>query len=623
MKKINKLSLVLASALVLGAITGCGQSTSYIEQVGSVSDFKVKAYPGANYLTWSPSEVSNGYTIFRDGEFLAVVGNRTTSLFDCINPSNEWSDGQEVKYTIQNNGRDLARSATEADTVIGSSAFAEATVKAINPGYKSEVMYKIPALEEGKALPNFADFDYTNAEELAKLVEPTATITEREDKDALISMAIIPYLNTRVWVTNEDETEKMSFVLANNGNNTPKDVYLSDLGNATVPTAFIGKNVIWAEFLDKCAYYENGELKNNYYESKKVKLAEVVKEASSDSSFDYHTVEMTYDSEEESFKIEWEAPTDNITGEYVTDWSYSLYYQPAGYDWEKVVLTPVLNEITGKYESLINIPLARDGKKYRFFATDSNGNPVRTWVALDNWDERSYIDGDVPNPSFYFNSYGLNYAVTDTDKNGAATKIALVWDPAEVSSEVSDKVTYKFVSSTKDPLTGEYSDSVAFDATINAYDEKTGKMTTASFDVPKNNTKYSVIAYFEGRKQNEATTEYYASNTYIWGSAVSYSREGKTVEVEVYSSTEAKSPVKNSYVVYYMPSDYNSYNVLDLAVAKKVECSVKDWEAIEGDTTRVAGTFEFDFDDKDEIYDVWLFEVNGDAYCSFGNSTIY
>ena len=622
MKKINKLSLVLASALVLGAITGCGQSTSYIEQVGSVSDFKVKAYPGANYLTWAPSEVSNGYTIFRDGEFLTVVNNRTTSLFDCITPSNEWSDGQEVKYTIQNNGRDLARSATEADTVIGSSAFAEATVKAINPGYKSEVMYKIPALEEGKALPNFADFDYTNAEELAKLVEPKATITERKDKDALISMATIPYLNTRIWVTNEDETEKMSFVLAANGNDTPKDVYLSELGNATVPTAFIGKNVIWAEFFDKCAYYdENGELKNNYYESKKVKLAEVVKEASSDSSFNYYTVSMTYDSEEESFKIEWDAPTDKITGEYVTDWSYSLYYQPTGYLWEKVVLTPVLNEITGKYESLINIPLARDGKWYRFFATDSNGNPVSTWVEEDSWAKRSYIDGQVPNPSFYFNSYGLKIAVTDKDKNGATTKIALVWDPAKISGEVSDKVTYKIVSSTYDPLTQEWSDSVAFDATINAYDEKTDKMTTASFDVPKNDTEYSVIAYFEGREQAEATTQYEASNTYDWGEVISYSREVKTVEVKVWSSTEDKSPVKNSYVVYYMPLTYNNTNALDLAVAKKVECSA-EWEEIEGDRTVELGTFDFDFDDKDKAYDVWIFEVNGDAFKGIFEGTI-
>lgn len=609
MKKINKLSLVLASALVLGAITGCGQSTSYIEQVGSVSDFKVKAYPGANYLTWAPSEVSYGYSIFRDGEFVTTVGNTATSYLDCISTSKEWSDGQEVKYTIQNDGRDAVRNV--ADTVIGSSAFAEATVKAINPGYKSEVMYKIPALEEGKALPNFADFDYTNAEELAKLVEPTATITEREDKDALISMATIPYLNTRIWVTNEDETEKMSFVF-DSGNEAPKYIGLSKLGNATVPTAFIGKNVIWAEFSDV----------NSYYESKKVKLAEVEKEATSeyDYSFYYHKVEMTYDSEEESFKIEWNAPTDKITGEYLTDWSYSLYYQPKDWEWEKVVLTPVLNEITGKYESLINIPLARVGKKYRFFATYSNGRPVSTWEAEENWNEITYIDGQVPNPNFYFNSYGLNYAVTDTDKNGATTKIALVWDPAKVSNEVSDKVTYKFVSSTYDPLTQEYSDSVAFDATINAYDEKTGKMTTASFDVPKNNTKYSVIAYFEGRKQNEATTEYYASNTYNWGSAVSYSREGKTVEVEVYSSTEAKSPVKNSYVVYYMPSGYNSYNVLDLAVAKKVECSAK-WEKIEGVTTVELGTLEFDFDDKDESYDVWLFEVNGDAYYQLGNLT--
>lgn len=611
MKKINKLSLVLASALVLGAITGCGQSTSYIEQVGSVSDFKVKAYPGANYLTWSPSEVSNGYAIFRDGVYIGSVNNTFTSFWDYIKPSNEWSDGQEVKYTIQNKGRDLARNATQADTVIGSSAFAEATVKAINPGYKSEVMYKIPALEEGKALPNFADFDYTNADELAKLVEPKATITEREDKDALISMARIPYLDTRIWVTNEDETEKMSFVF-DDGNIAPKYIGLSKLGNATVPTAFIGKNVIWAEFSDV----------NSYYESKKVILGEVVKEASSDSSFNYHKVSMTYDSEEESFKIEWNAPTDKITGEYVTDWSYSLYYQPTGYDWEKVVLTPVLNEITGKYESLINIPLARVGKKYRFFATDSNGKPASTWGAEDNWNERSYIDGEVPNPNFYFNSNGLNYAVTDTDKNGAATKIALVWDPATVSGEVSDKVTYKFVSSTYDPLTQEYSDSVAFDATINAYDEKTGKMTTASFDVPENHTKYSVIAYFEGRKQKEVTVDYYASNTYDWGSVVSYSREGKTVEVEVKSSTEAKSPVKNSYVVYYMPSNYNYDGALDLAVAKKVECSVKDWEAIEDDTTRVAGTFEFDLDDKDEAYDVWIFEVKGDAYCLLRNRTI-
>ena len=61
-------------------------------------------------------------------------------------------------------------------------------------------------------------------------------------------------------------------------------------------------------------------------------------------------------------------------------------------------------------------------------------------------------------------------------------------------------------------------------------------------------------------------------------------REGKTVEVKVWSSTEAKSPVKNSYVVYYMPSNYNYNSALDLAVAKKVECSV-EWEEREGFTT--------------------------------------
>lgn len=600
MKKINKLSLVLASALVLGAITGCGQSTSYIEQVGSVSDFKVKAYPGANYLTWSPSEVSYGYSIFRDGEFVTSVLNTTTSFWDYIETSNEWSDGQEVKYTIQNDGRDAARNA--ADTVIGSSAFAEATVKAINPGYKSEVMYKIPALEEGKALPNFADFDYTNAEELAKLVEPTATITEREDKDALISMAQIPYLNTKIWVASEDETEKMSF-----GFN--KDLDFSKLGTATVPPAFIGKNVIWAEFSDE----------KGYYESKKVKLAELEIEAlggNSDFDFSYKNVTMTYDSEEESYKIEWNAPIYKVTGEYVTDWSYSLYYQPTYGQWEKVVLTPVLNEISGKYESLIDIPSGRRWTPWRFFVSDSDGGVFVEYVKNDltgAYDVPVSYKGDGI-PEVIVGNYSVGYAVTKTDKDGFATEIALVWDPATVSGEVSDKVTYKFVSSTYDPLTGEYSDSVAFDATINAYDEKTGKMTTASFDVPKNNTKYSVIAYFEGRKQKEVTVDYYASNTYSWGSLYTLpTREGKTVEVKVWSSTEAKSPVKNSYVVYYMPSNYNYNSALDLAVAKKVECSV-EWEELEGFTTVELGTLEFDFDDKDEAYDVWIFEVKGDAF---------
>lgn len=598
MKKINKLSLVLASALVLGAITGCGQSTSYIEQVGSVSDFKVKAYPGANYLTWAPSEVSYGYSIFRDGEFVTTVGNTATSYLDCISTSKEWSDGQEVKYTIQNDGRDAARNA--ADTVIGSSAFAEATVKAINPGYKSEVIYKIPALEEGKALPNFADFDYTNAEELAKLVEPKATITEREDKDALISMATVPYLDTpRIWVTNEDETEKMSFEFYS-GDTAPKYIGLSKLGNATVPTAFIGKNVIWAEFSDV----------NSYYESKKVILGEFVKEASEFIDFWYdNSIRMTYDSEAESYKIEWKAPVNRLSGNYVTDCTYALYYQPNYWTWEKVVLTPEYDEIAGTYESLVDIPLLASDRTFRFFAIDSEGK------ALSPDGSTTYYEGKTPKywENFSF-SWQLNIAVTDKAKDGAATKIALVWDPAKYSGEVSDKITYQFTSSTYDPLTGEYSDPVAFDATINAYDEKTGKMTTASFDAPKNNTEYGIIVYLDGKKEANVTTTYYASNTYNWGSVVSYSREGKTVEVEVKSSTEAKSPVKNSYVVYYMPSDYNYNDALDLAVAKKVECSVKDWEAIEGDTTRVAGTFEFDFDDKDKTYDVWIFEVNGDAF---------
>ena len=62
-----------------------------------------------------------------------------------------------------------------------------------------------------------------------------------------------------------------------------------------------------------------------------------------------------------------------------------------------------------------------------------------------------------------------------------------------------------------------------------------------------------------------------------------------------------------------MPSNYNYNDALDLAVAKKVECSVEDWEANEGDT-RATGTFEFKLDDKDKDYKVWIFEVKGDAF---------
>lgn len=66
MKKMTKIAFVLVSAITLGSLVSCGQPTeSALEQITSVTEFKVKAYPGMNVLTWKPSEVTNGYVIFR------------------------------------------------------------------------------------------------------------------------------------------------------------------------------------------------------------------------------------------------------------------------------------------------------------------------------------------------------------------------------------------------------------------------------------------------------------------------------------------------------------------------------------------------------------------------------
>lgn len=510
MIKRNKYSFVLALAITFTVFIGCNQASGYkyVEQVGSVEDFNVKAFPGANLLTWSPSEISNGYAIFRDGKYLKTVSNTETSYFDFISTTNEWKDGQELKYTIQNCGRDLSRSATEADIVIVGSTFSEVTIKAINPGFKSEVIYKVPSYWDEASgttqVGSFEDFDYSNPDAILNLVEPFATLTEKDNFYSLFSFSQIPYLNTRITVSNEEETESIDFTFDLRAKDM--ELNLSELGNAEVFTPFIGLNKIWAEFSDP----------NGYYSSKKVLLTSKYTYSSDAYKFQYSEVRIDWDASRECYVATWPIPTNWETKEKVTDYSFYLYTYDAGwYNLKRIDLYPEMDEFNDCYKAYINVSYDLEFKPWRFFAVSNNG---AMHVDYPNDVPVSYAEGLFFYPGAYFGN--VNYSVYGTG-------MELYWNRIQVAGKEVSGNYEVWYSTSRDSVTGEWEDYSRLQ--VEVIDES----KTAVFMSPIIDTNYVVKAYYKGELVGKSSVTYHHMDN-------SYTPEPEPIV-----------PTPTSYNVYY------------------------------------------------------------------------
>lgn len=613
MKKMTKVAFVLASAITLGSLVSCGQPTeSALEQITSVTEFKVKAYPGMNVLTWKPSEVTNGYVIFRQingGNYECLNNNVSvngTYFTDTISLNNEWQTGDEIKYLIQNKGQsNFGRSVLSK--IVADSSFVEASVKGINPGYREEVVYKVPALEEGKSVPNFVDFDYSNAEEVAKLVEPTATIKSIEDSNELyVSFVNIPYLYEKLYVTNEDGSEKMEFSFIGSGTAADEpdvSAFVNVSGNAKLITPFYGKNNIWVELSQ-----------SDYLKSKKLLLGSVDAKYNGSCDLDYESVSISWDSENQVYVISWNIPTDE-NGAYVKDCKFYLYHAADWYVWQKVEITPELNEFTGKYEATLpNGKFAAEGR-YRFFAANAEGeNLVHYDNAGNPFTYKELVEGG--HKDHFWNGLNPQIAVSNisTDDNGNETsrKISLVWNPVMLDGEVAKDVTYKVYKEERDAVdTEKWSDPVEFSVTLKTYDENVEKVVTNAFTAPSVDTKYTVKAFYKDHFLFSSDVTFWDNASYSWGYVYNGVRDGKKVTYDIISAKNDEKPVENKYVVYYQKYSYNYEDVLDLSVATKVTPTVQFEKLVEGNKTTV-GTLTFDLPDDTNSYKVWIYEVNGD-----------
>lgn len=263
MKKMTKVAFILASAITLGSLVSCDIFTEpAYEKIDSVSELKVKAYPGMNVLTWKPSDVTNGYVIYRQingGDYICIsndVDVKATKFSDTISIWNEWNNGDEIKYLIQNKGQgedNLGRAVLSK--IVADSSFAEATVKGINLGYNVEVLYRIPPLEEGETTPNFEDFDYSNPDEIVKLVPPTANINYTYDINeckVFVSFVDIPYLSEKICVKYNDNGLGEYYTFSTTSTNAN--------GNSVLTVPLDRKYSIWAEISQSGGYSKSVEL---------------------------------------------------------------------------------------------------------------------------------------------------------------------------------------------------------------------------------------------------------------------------------------------------------------------------------------------------------------------------
>lgn len=610
MKKISKIALVAVVA-AMTAFFGCNSEASILEKVAPVSDLQAKAYPGLNVVTWKPNAVSNGYTLFANygngWESKGSFTSSTCSYEDFISTSNEWVNGQEVKYMIQNDGDKLAREAYVNKELV-SSDFVEVSVKAVNPGYKADVMYKMPALEEGQATPDFNSVDYFDAEAIAAFVDPAFTITEREPKAPLVTFVKAPGLDYSLTVRSADETEKDKIDFA--FNETPNG--LSDLGNADLITPFIGQNDVWVTISFRGGdYYSQVEYKIGSFTN-------TVEGAAAAWNAQFTMARDTDEEEADVYKLTWDAITvDNVKS---LDGVYYLYSEISSLrdedNWEKVEFTYSYDELIGKYVAYLPFNKKEVNKTYKLFAV-YNGETVGS------------DDANYNNIATTYKNSGLNlrYVVTekyDFDTTDAEdlknAKIILAWDPVKrfvvnYEEKVATDVTYKITKQEIDLDTREMKDEeITSVGTINAYNSYNDCIATAPFDVKNNyRTIYKVYAYDpEGNLLVSDSVTYdtdlvsQARNGYVNFEERSADKKSVTFKGETYLDDFGKE-VKHTYKLFVIDASLNT-NGFDRDAAKEVTLT-PTYEAVADQSYQKVTLTASGLSDKVTTYNYWLFDV--------------
>lgn len=484
MKKISKIALVAVVA-AMTAFFGCNSEASILEQVAPVSDFQAKALPGLNVVTWKPNAVSNGYTLFanygngwvRKADF---ENNQSCVYYDRISTGNEWANGQEVKYMIQNDGAFLNRAAY-VNKELASSDFVEVSVNAVNPGYKKEVMYKVPAIEEGKSVPDFFNFDYSNAEEIANLVEPTATIETIGLETFVKDFTATPYLDYDISVRTPDESDEIEFAWEYVGDNC--NDYRDFDEKDSIVTPFVGTNDIYVKIKDRC----------NYYTPKTIKIGsvEVEQETKYNGASNFG---VEYIADDETVEFTWK-PVTNIDGSVTEGVNYSIYYKVDGSErkmFKKVPVTPVYDDFDCKF--VASAAYADDMKDKQFYLYASKDNKKIS----ENIASNAVSAKEITAPWDRQVSYEVVAAQVDENKNPVLPKtIKLVFNPYTFNDKYTNKVTYKvYEKVVKKSPADKFDDDIDWTLTdITAdYDNVTKKMVTSSIS-PKGVTYYLVVAF--------------------------------------------------------------------------------------------------------------------------------
>lgn len=608
MKKISKIALVAVVA-AMTAFFGCNSEASILEKVAPVSDLQAKAYPGLNVVTWKPNAVSNGYTLFADygrgWEFVDSFDNDNCSHWDFISTDNEWLNGQEVKYMIQNDGDKLARAAYVNKELV-SSDFVEVSVKAVNPGYNEPVMYKMPALEEGQATPDFNSVDYFDAEAIAAFVDPAFTIKEREPKAPLVTFVKAPGLQYSLTVKSADETDKIDFAFF-----YQPGTELSALGNAELITPFIGQNNVWVTISDVNDYYSPVEYQIGSFTN-------TVEGAAAAWNAQFTMARDTDEEEADVYKLTWDAITvDNVKS---LDGVYYLYSEISSLrdedNWEKVEFTYSYDELIGKYVAYLPFNKKEVNKTYKLFAV-YNGETVGS------------DDANYNNIATTYKNSGLNlrYVVTekyDFDTTDAEdlknAKIILAWDPVKrfvvnYEEKVATDVTYKITKQEIDLDTREMKDEeITSVGTINAYNSYNDCIATAPFDVKNNyRTIYKVYAYDpEGNLLVSDSVTYdtdlvsQARNGYVNFEERSADKKSVTFKGETYLDDFGKE-VKHTYKLFVIDASLNT-NGFDRDAAKEVTLT-PTYEAVADQSYQKVTLTASGLSDKVTTYNYWLFDV--------------
>lgn len=602
MKKVSKIGLVAVVA-AMTAFFGCNSGAeaadaSILEQVAPVSDLQAKALPGLNVVTWKPNAVSNGYTLFANyGNGWVFKGSfdndDNCSFYDYISTTNEWANGQEVKYMIQNDGTFLAR-AVNVNKELASSEFVEVSVKAVNPGYKTEVMYKLPVAEEGKAIPDFMAFDYLDAEAVAGLVEPVAAeVKTTEALETIITGYVkAPYLNYKASVRGPDENEKLDFdFYTENGKRFHDDTTgnMSLLGNVKLGTPFIGTNDVYIEISDK----------NNYYTKKTIKVASF--EVVADTKYKpitYFTANYVIDDEKVEFT--WD-PVTNIDDSVASDVNYAIYYA-VGSKWKKVAVTPVYDAFEEEYTAAVNFSDDMEGKFTLIATKDSK--------LICHKDADGVTEDPVFAPTNRDVTYQVLDAFADEDGNAEYAKtIKLVFNPYTFNGKYTTKVTYKIFQKEYEDL--EWKDTGA----SVSYNAVTGKMVSSPI-TPKIVTDYLVVPYGEnGRKLTAYTIKQFndfKDPEIVYASPLVFDAhlEGNFTWKGTSGAVNKKANVIPTYEAYQIKTDLNDLNngegSYESSVAEKVTASVSKAKVEENGNVHYTVTVTAK--DK-EGYTVYLYSV--------------